>query len=352
MKTILLIEDNKEMRENIAEILELANYKIHSAKNGKIGVELAKKQKPDLIVCDIMMPELDGYGVLNILSKNPDTANIPFIFLTAKAEKSDFRKGMNLGADDYITKPFQDEELLNAIEIRLKKTEILKKEFSKNAEGLNEFLEEAKRMHDLKELSKDRDVREFKKKDFIFLEGNFPHALYFINSGKVKVYKTNENGKELVTGLFKEGDFIGYLALIQETAYTESALALEDTEVSIIPKPDFHSLIYNNREVAKKFIKMLSSNLSAKEEELLKLAYNSVRKRVADGLLTLEKKYKESKDKNFSIAISRDTLASIVGTSTETLIRTLSDFKEEKLVDVKGAEVTIINSEKLAKMRN
>jgi len=143
MKTILLIEDNNEMRENTSEILELAGYNVLAAENGKFGVDLALKNTPDLIICDVMMPELDGYGVLHILSKNHKTAGIPFIFLTAKAEKEDFRKGMNLGADDYITKPFNDVELLDALETRFRKTELLKKEFSKNIEGLNEFLNKA-----------------------------------------------------------------------------------------------------------------------------------------------------------------------------------------------------------------
>jgi CheY-like chemotaxis protein len=100
-KTVLVIDDNTDIRENTAEILELAGYKTLTAENGKKGVEAAAKSKPDLIVCDIMMPELDGYGVLHLLRKNPDTINIPFIFLTAKTERSDFRKGMEMGADDY-----------------------------------------------------------------------------------------------------------------------------------------------------------------------------------------------------------------------------------------------------------
>src|ERR1035437_1337215 len=114
MKTILLIEDNKDMRENIAEILELSKFKVFTAENGKVGVELAQKIKPDPIICDIMMPVLDGYGVIHLLAKNSETANIPFIFLTAKSERTDFRKAMEMGADDYVTKPFDDVELLNA----------------------------------------------------------------------------------------------------------------------------------------------------------------------------------------------------------------------------------------------
>ena len=113
MKSILLIEDNPDVRENTAEILELAGYKVLTAENGKIGVEIAQKESPDLIVCDIMMPVLDGYGVLHLLGKIESTSGIPFIFLTAKAERGDMRKGMEMCADDYITKPFDDIKLLN-----------------------------------------------------------------------------------------------------------------------------------------------------------------------------------------------------------------------------------------------
>lgn len=116
MKRILLVEDNETVRENTAEILELANYEVLTAENGRSGVEKAQKNEIDLIICDIMMPELDGYGVLHILNKNPATASIPFIFLTAKTERADYRRGMNLGADDYLTKPFDDLELLDAVE--------------------------------------------------------------------------------------------------------------------------------------------------------------------------------------------------------------------------------------------
>jgi CheY-like chemotaxis protein len=118
MKKILIIEDNTDVRENLAEILMLSGYEAITAENGKTGAAKAQTELPDLILCDIMMPELDGYGVLHIMSRSAKTADIPFIFLTAKAEKEDFRKGMALGADDYITKPFDDAVLLQTIESR------------------------------------------------------------------------------------------------------------------------------------------------------------------------------------------------------------------------------------------
>ncbi len=352
MKKILIIEDNPEVRENTAEILELSDYNVCTAENGKEGVRIAQQEMPDLIICDIMMPELDGYGVLRILNQNPKTAAIPFIFLTAKAEKSDFRKGMNLGADDYLTKPFDDSELLEVIEMRLKKTERLNHAVEEPEHGLRSFINEARGMNELQALSEDREVRTFHKKDHIFYEGSYPKQAYFINSGKVKLCKTNEDGREFIVSLHGEGDFIGYLAMLQNTIYTESAVALEDTEVSIIPKEDFFTLLHNDRDVASRFIKLLASNVMEKETRLLELAYNSVRKRVADALVRLQQRYKKENEKYFTMAIPRDDLASMVGTAKETVIRTLSDFKAEGLIEIHGSKITILEAAKLESMMN
>ena len=351
MKRIVLIEDNLEMRENTAEILELANYDVVTAENGKIGVEVVKKEKPDLILCDVMMPELDGYGVLYYISKDPETASIPFIFLTAKAEKSDMRKGMSLGADDYLTKPYTEMELLDAVEARLKKSETFKAKFENNADGLNNFIDHARGIEELNKLSDDRKVRKYRKKETIFHEGDYPNGVYFIIKGKVKAYKMNEDGKEYITDLYSEGDFLGFIPILEDTTYSESAVALEETEISTIPKTDFIALLQTNRDVSTKFIKMLSNNIHEKEEQLLNLAYNSVRKRVADALVLLEKRFKEENKDTFSMAISRDDLASIVGTSTESVIRTLSDFKDEGLIEIKGSNITLKNSEELTNLR-
>lgn len=351
MKKILIIEDNQDVRENTAEILELANYKVIQAENGKIGVEMAQKDMPDLIICDIMMPVLDGYGVIHLLNKSQSTASIPFIFLTAKSERPDFRKGMEMGADDYITKPFDDVELLKAVESRLKKNEILKAEFSKSVDGLNKFFDEVKKVDDLKKLSVDRRIKPIKKKEIIFSEGNNPNYLFFLSKGKVKTYKTHEYGKELITALYKEGDFFGYTVLLEDQPYSETAEALEDSEICLIPKEDFFALMYSNIHIMKIFAKMLTDNIVEKEKQLVTLAYSSVRKRVAEALILLQNRFETTKDKNFSISISRDDLANIVGTATESLIRTLSDFKEEKLVEIKGSNITITNAEKLMKLR-
>lgn len=352
MKKILLIEDNDSIRENTVEILELSNYKVFSAKNGKEGVEIALKEMPELIICDVMMPILDGYGVLHMLQKNQQTKYIPFIFLTAKTERADIRKGMELGADDYITKPFSGTELLNAVERRLIKSDEIKQEIQTHLNGVNELMKANQGTGSLEELIADRSVNKYKKKQLIFSEGNRPTCLYYILKGKVKTFKSNDDGKELVMGLYKEGDFIGHIALLEGTNYKETAEAIEETELSIIPKEDFDILINNNHQVGLKFIKMLAKNISENETQLLGMAYNSLRKKVAESLVALEKKYNTKKEDRFSIEISRDNLATIAGTATESLIRTLSDFKSEKLIDINNGSITLVNQRKLENLIN
>lgn len=351
MKIILLIEDDKVMRENTAEILELARYSVTTAKDGKEGVELAKKIRPDLIISDIMMPKLDGYGVLHILAKEPETARIPFIFLTAKAEKSELRKGMELGADDYLTKPFEETELLNAIEARLRKHGLIRKEFVKDMEGLNQFLDAVGGMEPLITLSKARSTICFKRKETIFHEGDSPQFLFFLHHGKIKSYKTHDDGKEYVTSLHKNGDFFGYIPLLKNTEYSESAVALENSEVCKIPKADFMTLVYKNRDIAAKFISMLAGNIMDREQQLLSLAYDTVRKRIAETLLKIEARYREGSKKNFRMTINRDDLASMAGTATETVIRSLSEFKAGKLIEIDGREIVIVDLEGLQEIQ-
>jgi DNA-binding NarL/FixJ family response regulator len=136
MRKILVIEDEPEMRRNLTTILRLEQFQPLPAENGEAGVELAKREKPDLIVCDVMMPKLDGYGVIAALRADDETAGIPFIFLTAKGEKPDIRAGMNLGADDYLTKPVAKADLLAAIRSRLERAaQQTRPEFKPNFES-------------------------------------------------------------------------------------------------------------------------------------------------------------------------------------------------------------------------
>jgi CRP-like cAMP-binding protein len=351
MKKVLVIDDNQDILENTSELLELSNYKVFTAPNGKIGVEQALVNKPDLILCDIMMPELDGYGVLHMIHKNPELQDTPFIFLTAKTEQSEIRKGMSLGADDYIPKPFDTTDLLNAVENRLKKAEQIKNRISGGINGVNELITIVGGEKALNAFTEGRHLDKYKKKQRIFTEGNHPIRLYFVQKGKVKIFKTNEDGKELIIKIVNEGEFFGYTALLENAVYKESADALEDCEIAAIPKNEFEELLNSNPEVSRKFIKLLASDVTEKEEQLLHIAYNSLRKKVAEALLTVQKKYTGSAAKS-NITLSRENLAAVAGTATESMIRTLTDFKAEKLIDIVDGKITILNPDKLERMIN
>jgi CRP-like cAMP-binding protein/FixJ family two-component response regulator len=349
MKKILVIEDSLDVQENIQELLELSGYEVSVADNGKDGKEKAILEQPDLILCDVMMPILDGFRVLRILSKNPKTADIPFIFLTAKVEIADMRKGMNLGADDYIMKPFDDIELLDAIELRLKKSERLKKSFDKDSsQGVMPFFKEVKEYEGFEKLTENKEIRRYRKRDILFEENEYPKQLFFINQGRIKTYKSNSFGKELIIEIFKKGDFLGFIPLIQEGRYTESAAAMEDCEIAIIPKVEFFTLLRSNTNVTAQLIKMLANNVVEKETQLLSIAYDSVRRKVADALLQLATDYDKNGHAEFSIL--REDLANMVGTAKETVIRTLSEFKEDGLINLKGSRVTILDKEELMDM--
>lgn len=346
---ILIIEDNNDIRESTAEILELTGYEVLQANNGKTGVDLSQQHHPDLILCDIMMPELDGYGVLYLLSKNPDTANIPFIFLTAKAERLDFRKGMEMGADDYLTKPYDDIELLNAIESRLQKKEKQQAFYSQQLQNMeNLAATSGSGTNELKALIAGRKVRPVKKKQVLYYDGDQPQGIYLVLSGGIKTLKLAEDGRELMTGLYKPEDYLGVTASLLDEPFNETAEAVEDSSVCLLPKEAIVTLLSRYPDIGKQFIRFLSNNIREKEEQLLELAYHSVRKRLAQVLVRLSRQSAES----LQFKISREELASMAGMATETVSRTLTDFKEESLIEKKGSQINILNLNRLANMKN
>jgi DNA-binding response OmpR family regulator len=339
MKTILLIEDDAVIRENTAELLELAGFAVHTADNGERGVQQALALRPDLVVCDIMMPVLDGYGVLQIFNQNAQLAGVPFIFLTAKTERVDLRRGMELGADDYLTKPFNKAELLSAITGRLNRFQHLRPDYDLHREGLSEFLDDAQVVGNLETLSADRKAHTLRKKQDIYLEGDEPTRVYFVKAGRVKTLKSTDGGKELITGFYGPGEFFGYLPLLQHT--------VEETELVYIPKDDFSQLLLRNPEVGQQFIRLLAGRVSAREEQLLAMAYSSIRRRVADKLLQLH----AQAGPDAAIQYSRDDLAGMVGTAPESLIRTLSEFKADGLVELLPKSIRVLQPEKLRSAR-
>ena len=345
IKKILLIEDDKTVRENTSEILELANYKVKTAKNGKEGVALANSFLPDVIICDILMPCLDGYGVLQIVSKTPHLEHIPFIFLTAKTHHDDLRKGMELGADDYIYKPFEESELLRSIESRLKRVEQFgqkpksfeAKNFSKhlNIKNIDQFLEKKK-------------VYIFNKGETIYCEGNQSNHIFLILEGMVKTYKVNEYGKEFNTGYFTNEQYFGFSAFAKNTSHFDNSKAVTLTKLYKISKDEITAIINNNNHILYDIIALQASNYIAANNQLLLFAYGSVRKKTATILLDLLNNYPVVK-KN-EIFITRLNLANSIGVAKETLTRTLHDFKEEELIDISTKSITILNKKLLFKV--
>ncbi len=348
-KSILIIEDNDDIRESTAEILEFSGYEVMQAGNGKAGVEMAGSHRPDLILCDIMMPELDGYGVLYLLSKNPDTDSIPFIFLTARAERVDFRKGMEMGADDYLTKPFDDIELLNAIEGRLKKEQKQKAFYSRTLQNLVKLTATSQSgKAELQELITNRKIRHVKKKQVLYYEGDQPLGVYLVLEGCLKTVKQASDGRELITGLYHTDDYLGINAMLLDEPFSETALAVEDTAVCLLQKESVVSLLNLYPLIGNQFMKILSNDIRLKEDQLVDLAYHSVRKRLANALLRLSKQTSnESLD-----FISRDELASMVGIASETVSRTLGDFQIEGLISKKASLIQILDSNRLVMMKN
>ncbi len=348
--TVLIIEDNDDIREGTKEILELTGYKVYTAPEGKTGVDAALKYLPDIILCDIMMPELDGFGVLYMLGKHEQTATIPFIFLTAKAERSDMRKAMEMGADDYLTKPFDDIELLNAIETRLKKRKQLGGDGGDVRRHL--YLSDEEQDTLLKELVQGARMKSYKKKQLIYEEGDTPLFVYFIRRGKVRSFLYYLDGRELSTDIHIPDSFFGYESLLLQQQYSDNAETLEDVELALVSKEDFLELLYRKPGIADKFIKLLSGNIRGKEEQLLGFAYDSVRKRVANALIHVaDKTLANATQDECLIRISRDDLAALAGTANETISRMLADFRDEKLIIKEGNAIRILSIHKLRNIK-
>ena len=253
-RKILIIEDDQFVRENTAEILQLANYEVLTAENGRIGLDKARFFMPDLIICDILMPVLDGYGVLQIMSRNKELQKIPLIFMSAKTNHEDVRKGMDLGASDYITKPFEESELLSAVATRLKRKAMWE------AIGDDDiFLDEDQRAEDLHSFVHAHERGYYKKGASIYCEGNSSQFVFFILEGEIKTSKTNQEGKELITDILSDGRFFGFTSLLMNRPYSEDAIAVKDSVLIKIPRQDIFKLVKSDPQLALNFIDILSS---------------------------------------------------------------------------------------------
>lgn len=350
MKTILLIEDDIVLRENTAELLELSDYKVITAPNGKIGIQTAKQELPHLIVCDIMMPEVDGYGVLEAMALEDATKHIPFIFLSAKTEHKEVRRGMDMGADDYLTKPFDETELLSAIESRLAKSKIMAMRETSSVSNQPMADEDGPRnLNQLKNFFCDEGQEsQYKKGETIYRAGDHSNSLFLILDGVVKTHTMDDSAKELITGLYKADDFLGFTSFDDNIPYVETATAMEKTEIVAISKTYVRDILKRSQDVSMELMNLLADNLSLVKEQLVQMAYSSVRKKTARTIL----QFVELMDTkhNDSIRISRSDLATTAGIATESLIRTLSDFKKTGLIEIEGRDIRVLDVEGLRAM--
>ncbi|MAB48133.1 MAG: transcriptional regulator [Flavobacteriaceae bacterium] len=349
MTKILLIEDDTVLRENTAELLELSDFEVITAPNGELGLKAININTPDIIVCDIMMPKLDGYEVLSEVTKNSKTKHIPFIFLSAKAEHQDVRKGMNLGADDYITKPFTEDELISAIKSRLAKASILKDKGQDNVQNYSEK-NELINLNDLKNFFDDYGNEfMYNKGEVIYREGDHSNFIYLITKGAVKCHKLDSKGKELATSLYKEDDLFGYTSFTHNLPHKETATAMKKTKLVGLPILQLSEIIKNNNKLAVALIDHLTDDLSHIKDQLLEMAYSSVNKKTASTILQFAEKI--NRRPNDPIKISRNDLASVAGIATETFIRTLTNFKEQGLIKSEGRNIVVLDVEGLKQIK-
>ena len=178
-----------------------------------------------------------------------------------------------------------------------------------------------------------------------------PSNVYMVKSGSIRTYMVYQDGREIATGMYATGEFFGYDSVLLNKPGTDNAETLEASELYLISREEFNALLFKNPGISKKFIQLLSGNVQEKQDQLLKLAYNSVRKRVADALVSLAEKFGESDSDTNIIKVSRDDLADMVGTANETISRTLADFKEEHLIEKEGSLIKILSLNKLKKVK-
>ena len=341
---VLLIEDNDEVRENVSDILELAGYEALTAADGKEGIKVAISQRPDAILCDIMMPDLDGYGVLKILGEREDTSTIPFIFVTAKSEQEDLRRGMNLGADDYVTKPFYKDELLRVLDVRIRKQRqrggSTKLQAPTNWTG---FLSSEALRQAMDQLTQGSVERVYKRGEAIFREGEAVRDVFILQAGFVKMDKSTDFDKRLIVYVFSPGELFGYPEVIAARPYEHEAVALTEVSLLHISAEKVRQRLASEPNIADFLLGCLAAGLLDADKRMLHQSYFAVRKRCADTLLLAESVFKDRSP----WPMSREELSQWAGTAKETFIRSLTEFRDSGLVDVAGNKIRIVDADGL-----
>jgi len=322
-------------------------YEVYYFNNSHEAINKIKEDTSNLIVCISQLQNTDSLLITQLIRKLYLDVELPVLFLAEKFDYNFYRKFILSFGSDFLLLNTELNEIITSIEYHFQKMKKI------NADNRNSS---KKNVHDLlDELLQNGKLNHYKNKSLIFTEGNYPQYLYYVNKGRLKGYKTSDNGKELIIQLYGKGDFIGYMDLFGEDIYRFTAQAMTESELLLIPKNEFYHLVKSNFTFAYETVRVLAKHNNQKSERMLELAYNSLRKRVANGLLLLQKKFNKStsdNSTNFSIKITREELANLCGTTTESLIRTLSDFKDERLIFINGKEIEIRELSKLKAMIN
>ncbi|TDQ76385.1 response regulator [Sphingobacterium yanglingense] len=346
MKNILIIENDPDLLGKYSDILRNSGYEVTAALNSKLGINLAISKLPSLILCNTVLSDIDGFGVLSVLSRNPSTTKIPFVFLNALSTPDIVKKGIACGADDFVTKPFQGGQLVRSVEARINK--------NKNQTSLpisevdNIHPHNGKGLEKLIDLISQCKIRHIKKKQMLYYESDHSQWLYLLIEGCIKTLKLTDDGRQMITGLYKPKSFIGLDTLLLDDPWLESAEATQNSSLYFISKSAIIDLLNEHVELNQHFIKILSANLHEKEDQLIELAYESVRKRLAQVLVRLNKDAVPIDQ----LDICRDELAGLAGIAIETVSRILTDFKERGLIERNGSQIQIIDLYGLIKMKS
>lgn len=347
MARILLIEDDSSLRENTQEILELAGHRVFSAEDGETGLEQALKNSIDLILCDIILPGINGYSVLDKISSNPQTRTIPFIFLTALSNIKDIRHGMNLGADDYIVKPFEEEDLLETIESRLAKLSIFKERKVKHVPKPKILINNLENFRNYF-LDHGEEIQ-LAKNELLFRENQPAGYVFLLTKGIIKTLSLDEYGKELITGIYHKNDFLGIYSFNRNITYPEQALVIEQAILMRLPIRLVQEIFRDNPQFTMEWAENLSEDVIDLKDHLLQTAYASVLKKTVNTILEFSEKLHFNK-KELS-KISRGDLASVAGISKESFIRCLSTLKQDRLIEINGKNIEVLDLKGLKRIK-
>jgi CRP-like cAMP-binding protein/CheY-like chemotaxis protein len=337
-RILVICIDNKK-RATLSKLLLNSGFLTYEAKNGEESIAIASRETPDLILCDIILSDIHGNDVLELLKELPHISDIPILYLKNQSDKVDLKVELGLGSADFINRPYNAQSIITKVKIKLEKFHQFKKSKKDCVEILQSF--SANKNNLVNSLLKFEEIETFAKKQLIYNEGDLPKWLFYVESGGIKLFKRNDFGKEFITQIISKGQFFGYRTLLIGTKYNNCAEALTTSTLRLIPRNSFFKLIDSSKMIANKFIELISKSAIDCEQDLVEMAYSSVRRKVARALLVF------ADDKSIKpiikLAVSREDLASKAGTAKETLIRTLSDFKSEGLIDIKGKLITILN---------